>query len=86
MMMRTDEAYIRSLERRIRNQRMQLRWWQNKFERGDLSPKQPSFNKSSVAKINSILKRHGPWRMTQHGNAVRRMEIRRKTDEGTKND
>lgn len=75
--MRTDEKYIRSLERRIKNQRMQLRWWNEKFERGDLAPRRPPFRHSAVDLLNQMLRRHGPWRISSSGKLTRRVKFKR---------
>lgn len=75
--MRTDEKYIRSLERRIKNQRMQLRWWNEKFERGDLAPRRPPFKQSSIELLNKILSKYGSWKASPSGKLTRRVKFRR---------
>lgn len=61
--MRTDEAYVRSLEKRIRNQRAQLRWWQENYQLARLErPK-----RWSASEVCALLSRLGFYRFRPMG-------------------
>lgn len=72
--MRSDEAYIRTMEARIRNQRAQLRWWQDMFERGDLRPRKKGWPASRVC---DLLRRLGsPHRVDDVGRVTKRVAVK----------
>lgn len=69
------DEYIKKLERRIHMQRLQLQWWQNRFERGELRAKAFGW---PASRVNALLKRLGkPYRVTSDGEVTRRVKLRR---------
>ena len=73
--MRTDEAYIRSLERRIRNQRRELAWWNAQFTRRELHNKDSCWSASGVCEL---LRRLGsPHVVTDDGRVARKVKAKR---------
>lgn len=75
-MVRTDEAYIRSLERRIRNQRAQLRWWNEMYERRTIQRK--TSYRWSAYRVCELLRRLGsPHRVDEGGGVFRHVKVRK---------
>lgn len=74
-MTRTDERYVRSLERRIKNQRAQLRWFHQTFERGGLRSRSSGW---PASRVYELLKRLGsPHRVDDQGKLCRRITVKR---------
>lgn len=74
--MRTDAEYIRSLERRIRNQRAQLAWWNANFVRKELLHRGSMGWRASD--VCALLRRIGsPHLISQDGAVTRRVKVRR---------
>jgi hypothetical protein len=74
--MRTDEAYVRSLEKRIKNQRAQLRWWQDSFKQKHIRRKDVST--WTAFRVCALLRRLGSHHRVDEGGGVYRRATARK--------
>lgn len=72
--------YVQLLENRIKNQRMELKWWNNNFMKKKLVSK--NSNKWKASDVLSLFKRLNlPYRISEYGVISKKRQIRRKIGE-----